>query len=305
MRPSVYHPSIFTRSSLARPKPTRKVILEDSFLSHRHYFWLKCTLTVFLACLLAYVVSASQEGPYGGSVIGLSYGVLGFVVILILLYYGVRKRSYWSAAGTLQDWLSSHVYLGVLSLLLILFHAGFELGLNIHSFAFLLLFLVIGSGMTGVYFYLTIPAQFSLAGREIIAQGQDSIDQELARVIRQMRALSESKSPSLRQICEEEVQRGRPRSFAGWRLLLHKPLPPSSTSTLQEFQNYLRSIPIEEREALRELATLATRKREIEYRRLTQMRLRNTLDAWLYIHVPLSMALLAAVLVHIVTVFYY
>ncbi len=36
-----------------------------------------------------------------------------------------------------------------------------------------------------------------------------------------------------------------------------------------------------------------------------QMKLRALLDVWLYIHVPVTIALLAALTAHIVSVFYY
>ena len=34
------------------------------------------------------------------------------LLILWLLWYGVRKRRYASTSGTVQGWLSAHVYLG-------------------------------------------------------------------------------------------------------------------------------------------------------------------------------------------------
>ena len=50
---------------------------------------------------------------------------------------------------------------------------------------------------------------------------------------------------------------------------------------------------------------LATQKWELERSLVSQMRLQNLLEAWLYVHLPVSVALMVAVLLHIIIVFYY
>jgi len=279
--------------------------MAETFLTYRQHIWLKAAIVAALVCIAGYLLSSAQTPAYGGTLLGLSYGILGFLAILVLLSYGMRKRSYWSTPGTLQAWLSNHIYLGLFVLLLVLLHSGFQFGLNIHSFALLLLVLVIGSGVVGAYAYLTLPQRFSGLGPEVVAHGKESIQQELQQVTRDMLSQCAGKSPTLVRICEREIQHGLPGPFAGWRILLQQPLSPSATLTLQEFQTYLEQIPAAEQTTLQRLAALAARKREIEYRLVSQMRLQNLLEAWLYIHVPMSIMMLVAVLIHIATVLYY
>ena len=38
---------------------------------------------------------------------------------------------------------------------------------------------------------------------------------------------------------------------------------------------------------------------------MLQMRLRNAMEAWLYVHVPLSFGMVVAVFLHLLAVFYY
>jgi hypothetical protein len=38
---------------------------------------------------------------------------------------------------------------------------------------------------------------------------------------------------------------------------------------------------------------------------MSQMRLKNALEAWLYVHLPVSIAMVVAVVVHVVAAFYY
>jgi hypothetical protein len=279
--------------------------MAENFLTYQNYHWLKITRVSAPLLVVSYLIYRSQIPPSGGTLMGLSYGILSFGVILLLMYYGIRKRTYYSAAGNVQAWLSSHVYLGLLSLLLIPLHSGFHFAADIHTLAFVLLVIVVASGGYGAYLYLTLPEQFGQFGAEVIGVGADSVDTEHNRIVQQMRSLSAGKSAALVGICEAEIQRGQAGKYAGWRLLVQRRIASSAASTLQEFQNYLTDVPTTEREELQQLASLATRKRELEHRVLAQMRLKNLLEVWLYIHLPVSVMMLITVLIHIFTVVYY
>lgn len=279
--------------------------MAENFLTYQHNQWGKISLVSTPLLVLSYLIYRSQIPPSGGTVMGLVYGVLSFTAILVLMSYGIRKRTYQTAARSVQAWLSSHVYLGVLSWLLIPLHSGFHFAADIHTLAFVLLTVVVLSGLLGAYLYLTVPHQFSQCGPEIITTGPDGVDTEYHRIVQQMRTLSEGKSPALSRICQEEIQRGQPKRFAGWRLLVQRQLPSSATSTLQEFQSYLGQVPPTEREELQQLAALATRKRELTQRVQSQMRLKNLLEVWLFVHLPVSIMMLITVMIHIFTVLYY
>ena len=53
------------------------------------------------------------------------------------------------------------------------------------------------------------------------------------------------------------------------------------------------------------IVTEMTRKRNLTERIRNDLRYRTLLQLWLYFHVPLSFALLAALIAHVVVVFYY
>ena len=57
----------------------------------------------------------------------------------------------------MQGWVSAHVYLGASLIIIATLHCGFEFGWNIHTLAYVLMLLVIGSGIFGVYAYLRYP----------------------------------------------------------------------------------------------------------------------------------------------------
>jgi hypothetical protein len=285
----------------------------DNFLKYRNGLWLKITCVLTVLLIVSYVVYSRRMTPSGGSVMGLAYGTLGTIFIILLMYFGIRKRSYYAGLGTLQAWLSFHVYIGTLTLLLIPLHAGFKFGLDVHTLAYALLAIVVLSGFVGAYAYLTLPRQYAESGEELVfasdprIRGKSTHDEEYQKILQQIQTLSEGKSADFHHKCAEEMHHGVPRKHMGWGLVFGRVPAASSAATVQEFQEYLgrASIPEREHKAFETLTVLATRKRDLEGRLLAQMGLKNLLEAWLYVHVPVSLVMCLAVLVHIFVVVYY
>ena len=66
-----------------------------------------------------------------------------------------------------------------------------------------------------------------------------------------------------------------------------------------------RDVPPEMRERAAGLLVALGRKQELLQRARRDIRYKALLDAWLYVHVPLSFALLAALTAHVIAVFFY
>src|SRR6266852_8657088 len=104
-----------------------------------------------MASLIAYVWYASSQpgGPRGGTAFGLAFGVAGYVLMLFAGLLGARKKVPVWRLGRAQTWMRGHLWLGSLSLLLILFHGGFAFRGPLTLVLMLLLFIVVGSGWVG------------------------------------------------------------------------------------------------------------------------------------------------------------
>jgi len=76
----------------------------------KRYLWLSLILSGF--AILAYWIDDPQEPANGGTMLGYALGAAGLLLILLLTWFGIRKRQYSSTLGSVQGWLSSHVYLG-------------------------------------------------------------------------------------------------------------------------------------------------------------------------------------------------
>jgi len=281
----------------------------------RRYLWVSLALVIF--ALLAYWIDDPQEPPNGGTALGYALGTLGALMILWLAWFGVRKRRYSSTVGTVQGWLSSHVYLGVALLVIVLLHSGFQFGPNVHTLALILMILVIASGLYGVIVYLKYPSRLS---RNRDGDNRSELLVELEDIDRRSRRLAEG----LGQPFQEVIASGIRRTLLGgsiWARLRGQDrsqimLPSGEQSSVvnnagqEAMLDWLagqqsRSGDAALATAIGELSALLRNKRKLLKQLGEDLRLQATLEFWLYLHVPLTIALLVALAVHITTVFIY
>jgi hypothetical protein len=121
--------------------------------------WVIATLVIFAACAIVYVPYAisAPQGPRGGSAIGLFFGILGFAFMLFAALLGARKRVPVWRLGRAQAWMRGHLWLGMLSLPIILFHGGFHFGGTLTQVLMWLLIITVASGVFGAALQNYIP----------------------------------------------------------------------------------------------------------------------------------------------------
>ncbi len=120
-------------------------------IDRTHRTWLIASLiilSVATAIYLAYV-QTSPSGPSGGSGIGLMFGVVGSLFMIFAGLLAARKKVPVWRLGRAQDWMRGHLWLGLLSLPIIFFHAGFRFGGLLTTVLMVLLIVVVASGIFG------------------------------------------------------------------------------------------------------------------------------------------------------------
>jgi hypothetical protein len=120
-------------------------------IDETHRIWSIATGTIIgtsTAFYLRYALS-TPEGPRGGSAIGLGFGVIGFGCMIFAALLGARKRVPTWRIGRAQGWMRGHLWLGLLSLPMILFHGGFHFGGTLTSVLMWLLIIAVVSGVFG------------------------------------------------------------------------------------------------------------------------------------------------------------
>jgi hypothetical protein len=105
-------------------------------------------MMVFTGVYAVYAANVPDR-PRGGSAIGLTFGVIGFGFMLFAALLGARKRVPTWRIGRAQAWMRGHLWLGLLSLPVILFHGGFHFGGTLTSVLMWLLIVTVLSGLFG------------------------------------------------------------------------------------------------------------------------------------------------------------
>jgi hypothetical protein len=270
--------------------------------------------------------------PNGGTWLGYTLGVVGLFIILLLLWYGIRKRQYLSNRGQVKSWLSAHVYLGTLLLPIVTLHSGFQFNWNIHTLAYVLMVLVVASGFFGIYTYVRYPELMTanlgnLKRKEMLT--------EIRLLDHESLSLSNELDPKVHEITLIGIRKTRIGGTV-WQHLTRNTMDTGplvylvkqlNRVCLNAFANIFSPIKIDESDEIRtvsvmadvlasatdakiietmnELILLVNRREDLVKRVVKDIQYKALMEIWLYLHIPLSIGLLAALFIHIVVVFFY
>jgi hypothetical protein len=271
-------------------------------VAHSGPLWRRLFLLLLAATTATYVNYARHEFPHGGSRYGIAYGIAGSALILLLAFFGIRKRWYRSRFGTLEQWLQSHIYLGILALVVLVFHTGMRFHDRIAVATFALVVIVVASGIFGAILYVTLPRLLTEVESNLTV---DEISEQLNQLARSMARIASGRSAAFQRIYDELLRQSIPRGLAGWRLLLSVGSTRRKQQETSDWARLLGLVPIEEQEELRQMLVVSRQRKELLLRLVYRQRYKNALEAWLYIHVPFTIALLLFAVVHVAAVFYY
>ncbi len=249
---------------------------------------------------------AETETLPGGGWVGLSFGIVGGLLILVALSLTfLRFVPSWWFIGTRALWLKGHIWLGSLSFVLILCHTGLRFGGPFESILYFLYALVVLTGIFGVIVQQFLPRWMTL---------EVPCEVPFEQIPKVCATLRDKADLEMDEKCQSPLPATADR-IKDWYAKVVRPflgepynranLLSDGSKTAQMFADMSALAGIEP-----PLAELLARLEEYcnERRRLArQESLQVLLHGWLYIHVPLSWAMTVMMLAHAVmaTLYYH
>jgi hypothetical protein len=307
-----------------------------SFIDKDNYFFLKASALLSLVSIVLYVIHDPVGPPSGNSWLGYTLGTIGGLIILWLLWFGVRKRTYINNRFSLVQWLSGHIWLGSSLLILATLHCGFQFDPNMHTVFYIVMVLTVLSGMMGVYFYVKVPATISM---NLAKTSSIQMHEDFDQIARDALQVAREIDPDVHELMLFAVD----RLFLGHRLPNrkgHRELERVGASLVSRRGRVITNESGESAKQTGVKNALDQGKRLLEANRLHAFvidlgfdrspgeKLQKLLDLindlvdrlirlekdrvanrririWLLFHVPLSLATVIGLFVHIFSVFYY
>lgn len=285
-------------------------------IDRTHKLWLVASLVILGASTAVYIPYAlnSREGPSGGSPIGLTFGIIGSAFMVFSGLLAARKKVAVWRLGRAQSWMRGHLWLGLLSLPLILFHAGFRSGGALTTTLLVLIVAVIASGLFGAVLQHFLPNMMtSEVSSETIfeqidhvrAQMQAEADELMMRASAPVKLVAAAPSGDLAATAEavlsaEEIIAPL-REFYDREMRPFLQDPSGRDQALADpeksrelFKGLRRILPSEAQETANNLEEICEEERQLR----RQASLHHWLHGWLMLHIPLSFALLLLGFVH-------
>lgn len=281
------------------------VAKHESFLRYRGFRWLiiATVLSAVAIGLFAYLILVEHYRlrHFGGTWLGYTLGTIGAGFIVWLTLLGARKRMITAGHWTLKAWVSAHVYLGLSLIVIATLHSGFQFGWNIHTLAYALMMIVILSGIFGITVYARLPTLLSENRGETTQKEMVEVIHSLdGRLLDAAQPLHEGHADIVR-ISLDETRIGG----SLWERISGRHPKCATGAAYNKLSDARRGVRDEDGKPLDQVLGLLGQKSVTLAKARRHIRLRSMLEAWLYVHIPVTIALLAALTAHIISVFFY
>lgn len=262
----------------------------------------------------------TMGGARGGTSIGIFYGTIGFAFMIFAGLLSLRKKFPILRIGRTSTWMRAHLWLGLVSYPLILFHSGFSFGHGKLTWWMMLLFtIVIVSGIAGAALQHYTPHVMT---RQI---PYETIYDEIPRILTQLLDEADLKVAEVTGITMAESSMAASAGASGaivvtlvqmeedirselTRFYSNELRPyleqgggrgaalADRTSSAAMFSSMKKLLPEPVHLLIEDLESICEEKRQLD----RQVVLHRILHGWLLVHVPLSFALLLMGVVHAV-----
>lgn len=226
-------------------------------------------------------------------------GLVLFILLCLLMLFGVRKRLPTLPLLPASFWLKAHTFVGLFALVVFFAHNGLSIPFGTLERFLAAFFLFTGlSGIIGLILSRIIPGRLTAHGENLNFERIPVLCQQLRKEVEAM--VLESAEATGSTTIADFYQKNLRNYFAKPLFLLgtwleRKNKRVNLKERLEGLKRYLNS---EEEKIAEELIEMVTTKQNLD----VQWSLQGILKLWLFFHIPLSVGLFALALAHIALV---
>ncbi|MEY4614701.1 MAG: hypothetical protein RL179_2674 [Planctomycetota bacterium] len=302
-----------------------------------HYPWVLASIIVFAMALIWFVFASlgHSEWPSGSSLPGFTFGVMGGLICLFEFLIWPRKKLRSWRIGKVSTWMRAHIWLGLLAVPLLVLHTGFRWGGPLSTTLMVLFLVVIASGVWGLVLQQFLPDKLlkEVPSETIFSQidyVSDLMASEASRLVKSVcnikvdvddaGELSDDEGRHLvvgavrstgaiqgRVVVTASLQESVPDSKPLYDFFnehiygflkngeeARSPLAKSIRATVL-FNSLRMKLSPRAHEVVAVLEDLCNQRRQL----ILQSKIQFWLHSWLWVHLPLSVALIVLMFVHV------
>lgn len=224
---------------------------------------------------------------------GHGVGIVATMFMLLNFVYPLRKRLRWfKGRGSIAPWLRFHVFVGIMSPLVILFHTAFQWGNQLASTTYYSVVVVVATGLIGRFLYGWVRLSPDEAERSKALGG--FLGGFAAQVPPEWREYARTRDPALDHVLsligdKAPAPRSLPRLFVSL---------PGEALRIGRGLRHARRLFVEDaahREFSAQVRELIRLRTKIRFHR----QLKRLMSGWRSLHVVLAVALLALIGMHV------
>jgi hypothetical protein len=258
--------------------------------------WIGSSFFVIITALTVWLYTR-----YRGQMPRISYftGWLLFGLIVLLTLFNARKRVPFFPLFSSESWLQFHIYAGLLTAFLFAIHVSYRVPTGRFELALACLYaLVMLSGFFGLIVSRAFPKRLTTRGGEVVFERVPVVRRQLKEQAEALvKSRGETSSSILADFYERELKAflERTRNIRSHWMQSSSPL----NRLLNKMSDLGRYLNDDERAKLDQIAGLVRQKDALDYHYALQLLLKG----WLFVHIPLTYALLLFIFVHIILIF--
>lgn len=261
--------------------------------------WLSLLAITLITMLYLGVVARTGSIPAASEFFGHSFGILGFLLMLMTeTLYSLRKRSRSARWGRTSAWLQVHIFTGLVGPYLVLLHSSWKFN-GLAGVVMLLTIIIVASGFVGRYIYTAVPrsADGHMLQANQLEQQIETTEANLSSMLSASDSASQAYAQHLANISQPTGNAGAASAVLGRAV--------SELGFRLDAWRHSRNMKAAARVQAKQLDAMFKRRRELNRQINSIAMARQLLSIWHAVHIPLGVALFALAIFHVIAAMYY